>query len=81
MLALSDLGYAYVTPEGAFYLLLRAPDGNAVAFSDRAKREGLLIVPCDGFGLPGFVRLAYCVAPAVIRRAVTILERLRQDLQ
>lgn len=81
MQALSDLGYAYVTPEGAFYLLLRAPDGDAVAFSDRAKREGLLIVPCDGFGLPGFVRLAYCVAPAVIRRAVTILERIRQDLQ
>lgn len=70
MQGLTDLGYTFVVPEGAFYLLLRVPGGNAPAFSETAKREGLLVVPCDGFALPGYVRLAYCVAPPVIDRAL-----------
>lgn len=75
---LRDLGYEPVPPDGAFYLLLRAPGGDAPAFSDAAKREGLLIVPCDGFGLPGYLRLAYCVAPEVIDRALVQFLNIRR---
>ena len=77
---LCDLGYEPVPPDGAFYLLLRAPGGDAVAFSDEAKREGLLVVPCDGFGLPGYLRLAYCVAPEVIDRALVQFSNIRSRI-
>ncbi|MGM9609330.1 MAG: pyridoxal phosphate-dependent aminotransferase, partial [Eubacteriales bacterium] len=64
-------------PAGAFYLLCRAPGGDAKVFSEEAKsREGILVVPCDGFGLPGYVRIAYCVAPSVIDRSLSGFERL-----
>lgn len=70
MQGLAALGYSFVIPEGAFYLLVRVPDGDAPRFSEQAKQLGLLVVPCDGFGLAGYVRLAYCVAPEVIDRAL-----------
>lgn len=76
---LISIGYTCVPPRGAFYLLLRAPGGDAAAFSDVAKtREGLLLVPCDAFGLPGYLRLAYCVSPAVIERALPRFRRLAE---
>ena len=78
---LTAMGYTCVPPRGAFYLLLRAPGGDAPAFSEIAKtREGLLLVPCDTFGLPGYLRLAYCVAPEVIERALPRFRRLAQSL-
>lgn len=77
---LRTLGYQVIPPEGAFYMLVRAPHGDAHSFSEEAKRLGLLIVPCDGFGLPGYVRLAYCVAPDVIERALERFRLLRQGI-
>ena len=75
--ALTSYGYECVFPAGAFYLLCRAPGGDAKVFSEEAKsREGILVVPCDGFGLPGYVRIAYCVAPSVIARSLPGFERL-----
>lgn len=77
---LQALGYRVIPPEGAFYMLVQAPGGDALRFSEEAKRLGLLIVPCDGFGLAGYVRLAYCVAPDVIERALERFRLLRQTM-
>ena len=52
--ALSEMGYECVKPEGAFYMMVKAPGGDAHAFSERAKKENLLLVPADSFGCPGF---------------------------
>ncbi|MBO6014659.1 MAG: pyridoxal phosphate-dependent aminotransferase [Oscillospiraceae bacterium] len=65
--ALTGMGYECVKPEGAFYLFVKVPDGDAGAFSERAKTEhNLLVVPADGFGSPGWMRLAYCVSRQTI---------------
>lgn len=58
---LTELGFSCVKPNGAFYLLVKAPDNNAYSFYEQAKKYDILLVPCDDFGIEGYVRLAYCV--------------------
>ncbi len=62
-------GFSCVYPAGAFYLWLRAPDGDDQALANRAKAHHLLLVPGSSFEGPGYVRLAYCVSPDMIARS------------
>ena len=69
--ALTEMGYSCAKPDGAFYLFVKAPNGDANAFSQKAKLEhNLLVVPGDGFGCPGYLRLSYCVSNEMIRRSL-----------
>ena len=77
--ALSEMGYECVKPEGAFYMMVKAPGGDAHAFSERAKKENLLLVPADSFGCPGFFRISTCVDPAMIQRSLPPFRRILQD--
>lgn len=63
---LGEMGYSVVEPEGAFYLWVRALESDAEAFCERAKRFELLPVPSDSFGVPGWVRVGYCVSDDTI---------------
>ena len=58
---LTKFGFTCVKPEGAFYLFVKSPDVSATAFYEKAKEHEILVVPCDDFGVSGFVRIAYCV--------------------
>ena len=69
--SLREMGYQCAKPDGAFYLFVKAPNGDANAFSERAKlTHNLLVVPADGFGCPGYFRLSYCVSNDMIRRSL-----------
>ena len=69
--SLREMGYECAKPDGAFYLFVKAPNGDANAFSEKAKLEhNLLVVPADGFGCPGYFRLSYCVANDMIHRSL-----------
>ncbi len=76
---LSKLGYEYVEPDGAFYLWVRALEEDAQAFSDRAKEFELLLVPSDSFGVPGWVRLSYCIARDTIERSLPAFAALKES--
>ena len=80
--ALRDMGYDCVEPQGAFYLFLKTPEADDMAFSQRAKDFDLLLVPGSGFGMPGYVRLAFCVQTEMIERALprfrTLMERYQR---
>lgn len=67
---LTAMGYEMAKPDGAFYLFIKAPGGDANAFSEKAKKRDLLLVPGDGFGCPGYFRLSYCVANDMIQRSL-----------
>ncbi len=69
--ALTAMGYKCVVPDGAFYLFVQAPGGDAVAFSEKAKKLGLLLVPGDDFGCPGYLRIAYCVSETTVKRSLS----------
>lgn len=75
---LQALGYEMAKPDGAFYLFVKAPGGDANAFSERAKQKDLLVVPGDGFGCPGYFRICYCVSNEMIRRSLKVFAQLRE---
>jgi len=77
---LLEAGYETAKPDGAFYLFVKAPGGDAVAFSEKAKQKDLLLVPGDGFGCPGYFRVCYCVSYDKILRSLPIFRELNQDL-
>ena len=76
---LTSYGYTAVKPEGAFYLFLKSPEPNAYEFLEKAKKHGLLFVPGDDFGYPGYVRIAYCVQNETIRKALPKFEALAKE--
>ncbi len=78
--ALTDYGFSVVNPDGAFYLFMRAPGGDAGMFSELAKKYELLVVPSDDFGMPGYVRISYCVDTETVRRALPAFKLLAREL-
>ena len=76
---LRELGYDCVYPDGAFYLFVKCPVPDAVAFSERAKRHELILVPSDDFGVEGYVRIAYCVPRDMIERAMPAFAALAAE--
>ena len=74
--ALTEYGYEVAKPDGAFYLFVKAPGGNAMAFVEKAKQEGLLVVPGDDFGCPDYFRMCYCVSHDKILRSLPIFQKL-----
>ena len=79
--ALTAMGYEMAKPDGAFYLFIKAPGGDAVYFSEAAKEKNLLLVPGDGFGCPGYFRICYCVSPDMIQRSLPAFESLIREFQ
>ena len=73
---LTALGYEVAKPDGAFYLFVKAPGGDANAFSELAKQKDLLVVPGDGFGCPGYFRVCYCVSYEMIVKSLPVFEQL-----
>ena len=76
---LTAMGYEMAKPDGAFYLFIKAPGGDANAFSEKAKEKDLLLVPGDGFGCPGYFRICYCVSYDMIQRSLPVFERLIKE--
>ena len=79
--ALTDMGYTVIKPDGAFYMFVKSLEDDANAFYERAKKFDLLIVPSDSFGVPGFVRISYCVDTALIERSLPSFKALYEDYQ
>ncbi len=77
--ALTDIGYTVIKPDGAFYMFVKSLEEDANAFYERAKKFDLLIVPSDSFGVPGFVRISYCVDTSLIERSLPAFKALYED--
>lgn len=58
---------------------MKSPEADAVAFCERAKKYELLLVPSDGFGVKGYVRISYCVERAVIERSLPAFRALAKE--
>ena len=73
---LTAFGYEVAKPDGAFYLFVKAPGGDAKAFSEKAKQKDLLLVPGDDFGCPEYFRICYCVKYEQILRSLPVFGAL-----
>lgn len=76
---LTEMGYDCVKPDGAFYLFVKSPEEDAYAFFEKAKSKEILVVPCDDFGVKGYVRIAYCVSKDMIIRSLPAFRALMTE--
>ncbi|MBE6644788.1 MAG: pyridoxal phosphate-dependent aminotransferase [Ruminococcaceae bacterium] len=76
---LTSFGYECVKPDGAFYLFVKALEEDAYKFFERAKQKELLVVPCDDFGVKGYVRIAYCVDKSRIVNSLPAFKALAEE--
>ncbi len=79
--ALTEYGFEMASPDGAFYLFLKAPGGDDVAFCQKAREFELLFVPGSAFYYPGYVRAAYCLDTDTILRALPAFKALAEAYQ
>ena len=78
---LTAMGYEMAKPDGAFYLFIKAPGGDAAYFSEMAKKKDLLVVPGAGFGCPGYFRICYCVSYEMIRKSLPVFQALINEMK
>lgn len=76
---LTKLGFKCIKPDGAFYLFVKAPIDDDVAFCASAAKYNLLIVPGSGFRGPGYVRIAYCADMGMIERSLEAFTKLAKE--
>ncbi len=68
--ALANIGYQMRKPEGAFYVFLKTPIADDVAFVGKLAEHGVLTVPGTGFGRGGYIRLSLTVPRATVERSI-----------
>jgi len=79
---LTEIGYEFVRPQGAFYFFPRCPIEDDVEFCRRATQYNLLLVPGSGFGTPGYFRIAYCtVTSDMIKKSMPFFKKLFDEFR
>jgi aspartate aminotransferase len=64
------MGYDVRRPEATFYVFLKTPLADDIAFVRMLVKHGVLGVPGAGFGRPGYMRLSLTVPRAMIERSL-----------
>ncbi|MCD7778908.1 MAG: pyridoxal phosphate-dependent aminotransferase [Clostridiales bacterium] len=72
---LTSLGFEVVKPSGTFYIFPKALEEDAKAFSMKAKKYDLILVPSDSFGCPGYFRMAYCIDTEKVLRSFDAFDK------
>ena len=67
---LTRLGFDVVRPGGTFYMFPKALEEDANAFSKKALKYGLVLVPSNSFGVPCYFRIAYCTDTEKVVRSL-----------
>jgi aspartate aminotransferase len=73
--ALEKIGYDVRRPEGAFYIFLKTPIPDDLAFTALLAEQGVLAVPGTGFGRSGYIRLSLTLPLQQVRRSIPAFER------
>jgi aspartate aminotransferase len=73
--ALAKIGYDVTWPEGTFYIFLRTPIPDDIAFVRMLTAEGVLGVPGTGFGRSGYIRLSLTIPLDQIERSIAGFRR------
>ena len=73
--ALEAIGYEVKRPEGAFYIFLKTPIPDDIAFTKLLAKEGVLAVPGSGFGRSGYIRLSLTIPLERILKSTGAFER------
>ena len=73
--ALAAIGYDVRRPEGSFYIFLKTPIPDDIAFCRMLSEQGVLAVPGTGFGRSGYIRLSLTIPLERIEKSIGGFER------
>ncbi len=68
--ALRDMGYEVTNPEGTFYVMVRSPDPDDLAFSSRLASHGALVLPGTIVESPGWFRISLTASDEMVDRGL-----------
>ncbi len=74
-----ELGFEVVRPGGTFYIMPKALEEDSVAFCKKALKYDLVFVPADGFGAPGYFRVAYCIDTEKVERSIAAIRKFVEE--
>ena len=72
---LTRMGYEAVKPEGTFYVMVRSPLADDVAFMERLSQEKVFVLPGGMFELPGWFRISLTANDAMVERSLAGFEQ------
>jgi aspartate aminotransferase len=76
---LTSCGFNATCPAGGFYIFLKSPISDDLAFADACARHNVLLVPGQGFGYGGYVRLCFAVPDSTIAGSRSAFEKIAQE--
>ncbi len=68
--ALIELGYEVTRPEGTFYLMVRTPEPDDLAFAERLAELGAIVLPGRIVECPGWLRVSLTASDAMVERGI-----------
>ncbi|HEX9774154.1 MAG TPA: aminotransferase class I/II-fold pyridoxal phosphate-dependent enzyme [Actinomycetota bacterium] len=68
--ALPEMGYELIVPEGTFYMLVRSPVEDDVAFTESLAAHDVFVGPGTIFELPGWLRLSLTANDDMVERSL-----------
>jgi aspartate aminotransferase len=77
--ALERIGYQLKRPEGSYFIFVKTPIPDDIAFVRRLAAEGVLAVPGIGFGRGGYMRLSVTVPRETIEKSIPGFARVFQE--
>jgi aspartate aminotransferase len=77
--ALRSQGYELVMPQGTFYILVRSPLEDDLAFVELLNARDVFVLPGSVFEMPGWFRISITASDDMIERGVGGFARARQD--
>jgi aspartate aminotransferase len=72
--ALREMGYEVTNPEGTFYLMVRSPDPDDMAFSSRLAELGALVMPGTIVESPGWFRISLTASDEMVERGLEVFK-------
>jgi len=78
--ALSEMGYEAVKPEGTFYVMVRSPLADDVAYMNRLAEEKVFVLPGGMFELPGWFRISLTANDDMVERSLEGFAKALDDV-
>jgi aspartate aminotransferase len=75
VVALRKYGYELQVPEATFYLLVKAPIEDDVAFTRRLRGDKVLVLPGRTVDMPGYFRISLTATDEMIDRALPVFAK------
>lgn len=72
--ALVRIGYELTVPEGTFYLLVRCPIDDDLAFTDLLVKRDIFVLPGATTELPGWFRISLTASMEMVERSLSGFE-------